>query len=337
MITEELTIAADLIEEMDKRTIEHIPVMIREVQEALHLKKGGIFVDCTLGLGGHARSILNAIGPQGRLIAIDRDKESLQIAREQLREFSSQCEFVHADFRFLDRILNNLNIKEADGILLDLGISSLHLDNPQRGFSFQSDGPLDMRMDQQSPISAYDLVNSLSENEISTILKEYGEERWHKRIARYLVWERAKHPIETTARLREIILKAIPYRNYKDKSHPATRSFQALRIAVNRELESLERAMEVCVNFVKVGGRIVVISFHSLEDRIVKLRFRNLSQSNQVKILTKKPLRASEEEIGDNPRSRSARLRAAERIYSAAPSILSNSGASQQYSLGEGG
>lgn len=312
MMTEELTVAADLIEPMDKKI--HIPVMMKEVQEAIHLKKGGTFVDCTLGMGGHARAILNQIGPQGRLIAIDRDKESLQLAQEHLKEFSAQCEFVHDDFRFLDRILNNLNIKEVNGILMDLGISSLHLDNPERGFSFQAEGPLDMRMDQESPISAYDLVNSLSENEISTIIKEYGEERWHRRIARRIVEERNQHPIETTAQLRDLILRAIPYRNYKDRSHPATRSFQALRIAVNRELESLERALEVGVNFVKVGGRIVVISFHSLEDRIVKLRFRNLSQEGQIKILTKKPLRADEEEVSLNPRSRSARLRAAERI-----------------------
>ncbi len=312
MITEELAVTTDLIETMDKKI--HIPVMMKEVQEAIHLKKGGIFVDGTLGLGGHARAILTQIGPEGRLIAIDRDKESLKLAQEHLKEFSAQCEFVHEDFRYLDRVLNNLNIKEVDGILLDLGVSSLHLDNPERGFSFQADGPLDMRMDQESPISAYDLVNSLSENEISTIIKEYGEERWHRRIARYIVSERGKQPIETTAQLRDIILRAIPYRNYKDRSHPATRSFQALRIAVNRELESLERALEVGINFVKVGGRIVVISFHSLEDRIVKLRFRNLSQEGQVKILTKKPLRADEEEVSLNPRSRSARLRAAERI-----------------------
>lgn len=293
----------------------HIPVMMKEVQEVLHLKKGGTFVDCTLGLGGHARAILSQIGPEGRLIAIDKDKESLQLAQEELREFAGQCTFVHDDFRFLDRILNNLNIKEVDGILLDLGISSLHLDTPERGFSFQAEGPLDMRLDQENPISAYDLVNSLSENEISMIIKEYGEERWHRRIARRIVEERSQHPIETTAQLRDIILSAIPYRNYKDRSHPATRSFQALRIAVNRELESLERVLEVGVNFIKVGGRIVVISFHSLEDRIVKLRFRNLSQEGQVKILTKKPLRADEGEVSLNLRSRSARLRAVEIVF----------------------
>lgn len=282
--------------------------------EALNPSGDKIFVDCTLGLGGHARFILESLGPTGRLIGIDKDAQSLQAAKERLKDFSSQCIFVHEDFRSLDRVLNSLNIREVDGILFDLGISSFQLDHLERGFSFQSEGPLDMRMDQDSPISAYDLVNSLSEKELSKILKEYGEERWHNRIARYLVAERKACPIETTAQLRQIILRAIPYRNYKDKSHPATRSFQALRIAVNRELESLEMGLEACLKYVKAGGRIVVISFHSLEDRIVKLKFRSLSQSDQVKIITKKPLRPAQEEVYSNPRARSARLRVAERL-----------------------
>ena len=299
---------------MGNKPTDHIPVMIQEVRQALHPGGDQVFVDCTLGLGGHARFILESLGPQGRLIAMDKDAQSLSIAKQRLKDFSSQCVFVQEDFRFLDRVLNSLNIRQVDGILFDLGVSSFQLDNLERGFSFQSEGPLDMRMDQASPISAYDLINSLSEKEISKILKEYGQERWHQRIARYLVAQRRAHPIETTADLREIILKAIPYRNYKDRSHPATRSFQALRIAVNRELESLEMGLESCAKFVKTGGRIAVISFHSLEDRIVKIKFKSLHQGTQVKIITKKPLRPTEEEVRSNPRARSARLRVAERL-----------------------
>jgi len=292
----------------------HVPVMFNEILEYLKPSSEAVFVDGTLGLGGHAEAILRLIGPAGRLIGIDRDERSLRQAQERLAPFSQQCAFIHDDFRNVDTVLRRLEIPSVDGILLDLGVSSFQLDDPQRGFSLRFDGPLDMRLDQDSPISAYDLVNSLSEKELSAIIKDYGQERWHSRIARYLVSERVKHPIETTQELREIILRAIPYRNYKEKIHPATRTFQAFRIAVNRELEALEVALDRCVASLKPNGRIAVIAFHSLEDKIVKEKFRSMARAGQVRLLVKKPLRPSEQESTQNPRARSARLRIAERI-----------------------
>lgn len=308
-----MTIEEGLREEMGEPETDHIPVLCKEVIEYLRPHDGGIFIDCTLGLGGHAQAILQAAGPQSRIIGIDRDAKSLQMAAERLKPYLSQCVFVHEDFRNIDKILRRMEIAEVDGILLDLGISSYQLNDPQRGFSFQEDGPLDMRMDQDSPISAFDLVNSLSEKEISSILKDYGEERWHNRIARYIIHQRSRHPIETTQELSGIVLKAMPPRKTWQRIHPATRTFQAFRIAVNRELESLDILLDQCVDLLKAEGRIAVIAFHSLEDRIVKHKFRALAQSGKVKLVVKKPLRPSEEEAGRNPRARSARLRVAER------------------------
>lgn len=308
-----MTIEEGLREEMGEINADHIPVLCKEVIEYLRPQSGGVFIDCTLGLGGHAQAILQAAGSQSRIIGIDRDAQSLQMAAERLKPYLSQCVFVHEDFRNIDKILRRMEITEVDGILLDLGISSYQLNNPQRGFSFQEDGPLDMRMDQDSPISAFDLVNSLSEKEISSILKDYGEERWHNRIARYIIHQRSRHPIETTQELSGIVLKAMPPRKTWQRIHPATRTFQAFRIAVNRELESLDILLDQCVDLLKTEGRIAVIAFHSLEDRIVKHKFRALAQSGKVKLVVKKPLRPSEEEAGRNPRARSARLRVAER------------------------
>ncbi len=308
-----MTIEEGLREEMGEPETDHIPVLCKEVVEYLRPHDGGIFLDCTLGLGGHAQAILQAAGPESRLIGIDRDAQSLQMAEERLKPYLSQCVFVHEDFRNIDKILRRMQITEVDGILLDLGISSYQLNHPQRGFSFQEDGPLDMRMDQDSHISAFDLVNSLSEKEISSILKDYGEERWHNRIARYIIRQRSRHPIETTQELSGIVLKAMPPRKTWQRIHPATRTFQALRIAVNRELESLDILLDQCVDLLKAEGRIAVIAFHSLEDRIVKHKFRALAQSGKVKLVVKKPLRPGEEEGGRNPRARSARLRVAER------------------------
>lgn len=292
----------------------HAPVMKKEVLEYLNLHPGRYVVDCTLGIGGHAVEIASAIGPEGRLIGIDRDSDSLRIAEEALKGFRGIHNFIHDDFRNFDSILDGLGIREVDGILFDLGISSYQLEDSKRGFSIKSDGPLDMRMDKNSYISAYDLVNSLSEQEISSLLKNFGEERWHHRIARYLVKERTKKAFESTQELSQAVLKAVPYRSRNEKIHPATRTFQAFRIAVNRELEALEAVLEKCVSFLRKGGRICVISFHSLEDRIVKNKFRNFSREGQLKIILKKPLRPTEEEIRLNSRSRSARLRVAERI-----------------------
>ncbi len=298
---------------MTEKTV-HISVMKEEVLKYLNLQSGDCIVDCTIGTGGHTLSILGAIGPQGHLVGIDRDEDSLKIAQEKSKEFSGRLNFIQNDFRHIDDILKSLEIREVDGILFDLGISSFQLENPERGFSFKSDGPLDMRMDKHSFISAYDLVNSLSEREISSILKNFGEERWHNRIASYLVKERAKKPIESTFDLTNTVLKAIPHRYQNERIHPATRTFQAFRIAVNRELEALEIALDKCMDYLKNGGRLCVISFHSLEDRIVKQKFRYFAKEGQVKLLTKKPLRPSSEETGQNHRSRSARLRVAERI-----------------------
>ncbi|MDP2654021.1 MAG: 16S rRNA (cytosine(1402)-N(4))-methyltransferase RsmH [Candidatus Omnitrophota bacterium] len=289
----------------------HIPVMYREVLEWLRPSAGAFIVDCTLGLAGHSRMIVEMIGPQGRVIGIDRDKHSLALAAERLQQFSGQCDLVHDDFRHLDKILSARGVSQVDGILLDLGISSFQMDNPQRGFSFRSDGPLDMRMDQESYISAYDLVNSLSEQEIAAILRNFGEERWHSRIARYLVSHR---PFQSTQELREAIVKAVPSSSLRQKIHPATRSFQAFRIAVNRELEALQITLERAADFLKPGGRICVISFHSLEDRIVKQQFRSWAQEGNFRVLTKKPIQPMEDEIVENPRARSAKLRAAEKI-----------------------
>jgi len=293
--------------------IEHIPVMYQEVIEQLNLHPGDCVLDCTLGLGGHSKEIVKHIGPSGTLIAMDRDADSLAIAKQNFDENQSRCTFVHQDFRFLDTALDGLKIKEVNAILFDLGVSSYQLDMPDRGFSIRSNGPLDMRMDREGFISAYDLINSLSINEISLILKNFGEERWHQRIADSLVKERVKHPIESTEELKRIIVGAIPHQYQHQKIHPATRSFQAFRIAVNRELEALDVALDKAIKYLSVGGHLCVISFHSLEDKIVKNKFCSYLKQGTIQILTKKPLRPSVLEVDQNPRSRSARLRTAEK------------------------
>lgn len=299
--------------DMDHQTV-HIPVMSQEVMQFLNLKPGAIVVDGTLGTAGHSQMMAQAISPGGQLIGIDRDGHSLAVAAERLKEFSSQCHLIQDDYRNLNQILNQLGIQEVDAMLFDLGISSYQLDNPQRGFSLKLEGPLDMRMDQESFISAYDLVNSLSEREISTILRNFGQERWHNRIAHYLVAQRVRNPIESTKDLTDTILKAIPHRYHYQKIHPATRTFQAIRIAVNRELEALEIVLDKSIDSLKVGGRIAVIAFHSLEDRIVKEKFRAFAKAGRLQLLTKKPLRPMDTETDNNPRSRSARLRVAQRL-----------------------
>ncbi len=292
----------------------HIPVMLGEVVDYLNLGPGKVIVDATIGTGGHSKAILERIMPQGKLIGIDRDEESLAVARERLSANSSACEFVYGNFVNLDAILKDLNIKKIDGILFDLGISSYQLQNPGRGFSFQYDGPLDMRLDRNSYISAYDLVNNLNEDEISAMLWNFGEERWHNRIARFLVEEREKHAITTTEQLSKVVVKAIPpkYRHYR--IHPATRTFQAVRIAVNRELETIEVAINKALQLLESSARICVISFHSLEDRIVKFGFRKAASEGKIKIITAKPLTPKVAEIKENPSSRSSKLRVAEKL-----------------------
>jgi len=292
----------------------HVPVMLGEVIEYLQPKPGGVFIDGTLGMGGHAKAILTKLGSRGQLIGFDKDAKALAAAQENLKDFTEQCHFIHSDYRYMNQVCQDLNISNVDGILLDVGVSSFQMDDVQRGFSIKEDGPLDMRMDQDNPITAYDLINSLSEKEISSILKNYGEERWHHSIARHLVEARLKKPVETTKELERIVFSSIPRRKNWQKIHPATRTFQAFRIAVNRELESLEAVLENCVRLLKPGGRLGVIAFHSLEDRIVKHKFRASAKENSGNLIFKKPLRPSDDESQENYRARSARFRVIERI-----------------------
>jgi len=294
----------------------HTPVMLNEVLSYLNLSPGKIIVDATVGTGGHSNAILERITPGGKLIGIDRDEESLSVTRKRLENFSGSFELVHGNFIDIDTILKGLDIKKVDGMLFDLGISSFQLEDPKRGFSFQNEGPLDMRLDMTSYISAYDLVNNLNEEEISSLLWAFGQERWHNRIARILVHERVRQPIATTSQLSNIVLQAIPYR-YRHRYyriHPATRTFQAVRIAVNRELETLEQAIAKTVDFLDRKARVCIISFHSLEDRLVKLGFRKFASEGLADILTPKPQGPAQEEMEANPSSRSAKLRAMERL-----------------------
>lgn len=293
---------------------QHTPVMLNEVKAYLELKPGKIIVDATVGTGGHSEEILKGVTPGGRLIGLDRDQDSLAVARERLSAFGAACTLVYSNFIEIDAVLKKLNLKAVDGILFDLGISSFQLDNPERGFSFQAGGPLDMRMDRESQISAYDLVNNLTEEEISGLLWSFGQERWHNRIARFLVKEREKHPIATTRELSDIVARAVPYKYQHYRIHPATRTFQAMRIAVNREIEALETAMRKALGLLNKKGRICVISFHSLEDRVVKLAFRKAAQEEKIKLIVPKPIGPQEAEIRDNPSSRSAKMRVAERL-----------------------
>ena len=292
----------------------HKPVMIKEALGYLQLKNKDKIVDATIGVGGHAEQILRNIFPDGRLIGIDRDKESLEIAKERLKDFSSNCVLVHDNFFNIDKIFNSLHISKVDGVLLDLGISSFQIDNSERGFSFVKEGPLDMRMDRDSYISAFDLVNNLTQEEISSILWRFGQERFSNRIARALVNYRKGAMINSTTELSDIISRSIPYHKAHYRIHPATRTFQALRIAVNRELEFLDIFLNKISSFMKIGSRLCIISFHSLEDRIVKVKFRELSKREGFGLVFKKPLIPTDEEIQENHRSRSAKLRVLEKI-----------------------
>ena len=294
----------------------HIPAMLHEVIDYLLLKPGQVIVDATIGTGGHSFEILKSISPGGKLIGIDRDEDSLNVCRGRLSDFNSSLELVHANFVDLDEALAKLGVDKIDGIIFDLGISTFQLKNAQRGFSFQEEGPLDMRLDKDSYISAYDLMNNLNESEISGILWNFGQERWHNRIARLLIQERAIQPIATTRQLADLVVRAIPHRYRKShyRIHPATRTFQAVRIAVNRELEIIESAIKKAVTILKEQARICVISFHSLEDRAVKQTFRQLKAEGLINIITPKPLTPLFSEIEANPSSRSSKFRVAERI-----------------------
>jgi 16S rRNA (cytosine1402-N4)-methyltransferase len=290
----------------------HVPVMTAEVLQFLRPEQGGLFVDCTVGLGGHSRALLEAGAT--RVIGIDRDPDALARARDTLAPWSDRVDLVHADYRALDDILDRLQIAQVDGTLADLGVSSMQFDEPGRGFSFQRDEPLDMRMDRTGGDTAADLVARSTERELADAIFQYGEERFSRRIARAIVAGRAEGSVDTTGRLASIVRRAIPRRGPM-RIDPATRTFQALRIWVNRELDGLDRFVETAARRLRAGARLVVITFHSLEDRIVKHTLRALQQRDGVvRVLTKKPIVPSDEEVERNPRSRSAKLRAAERM-----------------------
>jgi len=294
-------------------TAVHVPVLTAEVLRQLRPEPGGVFVDCTVGLGGHTRALLEAGAT--RVIGLDRDEEALAQARTTLSAFADRVDLVHADYRTLEDVLDGRGVERVDGALADLGVSSMQFDEPGRGFSFQRDEPLDMRMDRTSATTAATLVAGSTEQELADTIYAYGEERFSRRIARALVAARREAPIDTTGRLAAIVRRAVPTRGYQ-RIDPATRTFQALRIWVNRELDGLDRFLEAAVRRLRVGARLVVITFHSLEDRIVKHTLRTLAQGQSavLKVLTKKPLVADDEEVQRNPRARSAKLRAAERL-----------------------
>jgi 16S rRNA (cytosine1402-N4)-methyltransferase len=289
----------------------HVPVMTAEALRFLRPERGGLFIDCTVGLGGHSRALLES--GAARVIGLDRDPDALALARGTLSPWRERVELVHADYRSLDDVLESRRIDLVDGALADLGVSSLQFDAPGRGFSFQRDEPLDMRMDRTAGDTAADLVARSTERDLADAIFQYGEERFSRRIARAIVAARGEQAIDTTGRLAAIVRRAIPRRG-PARIDPATRTFQALRIWVNRELDGLDRFVESAARRLRAGARLVVITFHSLEDRIVKHTLRALQQRDAlVQVLTKKPLVPTDAEVERNPRSRSAKLRAAER------------------------
>jgi 16S rRNA (cytosine1402-N4)-methyltransferase len=291
----------------------HEPVMVAEVLAALAPERGGLYVDCTVGLGGHAQALLEAGAT--RLIGIDRDPEALAIARDTLSRWSDRVELVHADYRELASVLDARGIQAVDGVLADLGVSSLQLDAAGRGFSFRRDEPLDMRMDPTASGTAADWIATAPETELADVIYQFGEERFARRIARAIVWARAKAPITTTGQLASLVRRAIPSRGYQ-RIDPATRTFQAIRIRVNRELDRLDAFLRDAVSRLRAGARLAIVSFHSLEDRIVKHTLRALvaAEPAVLRAVTRKPLTPGERETEHNPRARSARLRVVERL-----------------------
>ncbi len=306
-------------------TVVHHPVLLKEVLEGLELKPGAVVLDATVGLGGHAEAILHAMGPSGRLIAVDRDREALANAQNRLAFTRRQIHWAHGTFMDLDRILKEAGVEGLDAVLFDLGVSSLQLEEARRGFSFLREGPLDMRMDQEEQMSAEQVVNRAPLPRLKEILREFGEERWAGRIARAIVRCR---PLRATTELAEVVTRAVPAGARHGRIHPATRTFQAIRMAVNRETQMLQAGLEQVIPHLKaggrcaeapgaassIGGRIAVLAYHSLEDRIVKTTFRAQAQAGAVEIITRKPIRPSAEEVSRNPRSRSACLRIAKRL-----------------------
>lgn len=306
----------------------HYSVMLNEVIEGLDIKENGIYVDGTLGGAGHSVEIIKKL-KDGLLVGIDQDQDALKFARQKLNEYSGKFILVHSNFSKMKQVLDDLEFDSVDGILLDLGVSSYQLDTPERGFSYNHDAPLDMRMDITQAVTAYSVVNTYTHEELSQIIRDYGEDRWHHRIAEFIVQERQVKPIETTFELVSIIKKAVPKNARRDGPHPAKRTFQAIRIEVNNELLIIENTIRDAVSKLKSGGRIVIITFHSLEDRIVKQTYKDLTidcicppefpicvcdKKAEVKIITRKPIAPSMKELEFNPRSRSAKLRIAEKL-----------------------
>ena len=296
----------------------HLPVLVAEVLKYLDCRPDRIYVDATVGSGGHARRILEKSSPTGRLIGLDWDGAAIARAKQTLASFGERFLPIKRNFRDLKEVLDSLSIPAVDGILADLGVSSEQLDDPERGISFRWEAPLDMRMDPERPLTAQELIRRLSVEEMEKILRELGEERWAARIAKAIARQRRVRPLQTTGELVEVIRESIP--SYRTRIHPATRTFQALRIAVNEELANLETFLRECPDLLKPGGRLGIISFHSLEDRIVKEHFRRWGKRGKgetppFRILTPKPVIPSSEEIRSNPRARSAKLRAIEKIF----------------------
>lgn len=288
--------------------------MLKEVLWWLNIRERGVYLDCTVGAGGHSRAILDEIRGKVRIIGIDRDEEGLKIASQELKEYKEQTTLIKANFKELPQILKEENVDLVNGIIYDLGLSSMQLDSQTRGFSFRWTAPLDMRMDSSQALTAAHLVGELSQKELEDIFFELGEERWARRIAEFIVEERRQNPIETTSNLLEVMRRAVPAKFRRGRrTHFATRVFQALRIKVNEELENLRVSLSYSFDLLQKEGRVCVISYHSLEDRIVKQKF-NEAKEEKLNILTKKVIRPSKKEVRINPRARSARLRVAERI-----------------------
>ena len=306
----------------------HISVLLNECLEGLNIKENGIYVDGTLGGAGHSSEILKRLSNEGRLIGIDQDTDALKAAKERLKNYSNVT-FVHSNFSSIENVLNNLNIDGVDGILMDLGVSSYQLDEGERGFSYMRDAPLDMRMNRDNDFSAYNVINEYSEEDLYRIIRDYGEEKFARRIASFIVENRQEKNIETTLELVEIIKSAIPAKARREGPHPAKRTFQAIRIEVNSELSILNKTIEDGVGKLNKGGRMAIITFHSLEDRIVKNKFRDLAVScrcpkefpvcvcgekAKVKVISRKAIEPTKEEVDINPRSRSAKLRVIEKL-----------------------
>ncbi|MGQ7280288.1 16S rRNA (cytosine(1402)-N(4))-methyltransferase RsmH [Brevibacillus thermoruber] len=307
----------------------HVTVLREEAVDGLNIRPDGVYVDCTLGGAGHSSLIASRLGAGGRLIAIDQDDWALDNARERLAPYIDKVTLVKSNFRRIRDVVNDLGLDGVDGVLFDLGVSSPQLDEGERGFSYNADAPLDMRMDQDAPLSAYDVVNEWDEEELARIIWEYGEEKFSRRIARQIVQRRKHAPVRTTGELVELIKEAIPAAARRSGPHPAKRTFQAIRIAVNDELDAFREAVVDAIGLLRPQGRVSVITFHSLEDRICKQVFQDFAKGctcppsfpvctcgNQasVKIITRKPILPSEAELAANPRARSAKLRVAEKL-----------------------